>query len=71
MKPIYGEVKAQIDEIINEEAKAILKKVILEEKRRVDGRELDELRPISCEVGVLSRVHGSALFQRGETQVLL
>uniref|UniRef100_A0A7C3WSL6 Polyribonucleotide nucleotidyltransferase n=1 Tax=Dictyoglomus turgidum TaxID=513050 RepID=A0A7C3WSL6_9BACT len=70
LKPIYGEVKAQIDEIINKEAKAILKKVILEEKRRVDGRKLDELRPISCEVGVLNRVHGSALFQRGETQVL-
>lgn len=69
-KPIYGEITAQVDEIINQEAKAILTKVILEEKRRVDGRKLNELRPISCEVGVLSRVHGSALFQRGETQVL-
>ncbi|PNV80700.1 MAG: polyribonucleotide nucleotidyltransferase [Dictyoglomus turgidum] len=69
-KPIYGEITAQIDEIINQEAKAILTKVILEEKRRVDGRRLNELRPVSCEVGVLSRVHGSALFQRGETQVL-
>lgn len=69
-KPIYGEITAQVDEIINREAKALLTKVILEEKRRVDGRKLNELRPISCEVGVLSRVHGSALFQRGETQVL-
>ncbi len=69
-KPIYGEITAQVEEIINEEAKSILKKVILEEKRRADGRRLDEIRPVNCEVGVLSRVHGSALFQRGETQVL-
>ncbi|HOP94620.1 MAG TPA: polyribonucleotide nucleotidyltransferase, partial [Dictyoglomaceae bacterium] len=69
-EPIYGEVSSQIAEIIDEEAKSILKKVILEEKQRVDGRKLNELRPISCEVGVLPRVHGSAIFQRGETQVL-
>ncbi|MCX7721016.1 MAG: polyribonucleotide nucleotidyltransferase [Dictyoglomus thermophilum] len=69
-KPIYGEITAQVDEIINQEAKKILSQVVLEEKRRVDGRRLDEIRPVSCEVGVLKRVHGSALFQRGETQVL-
>lgn len=69
-KPIYGEITAQVDEIINQEAKKILSQVVLEEKRRVDGRKLNEIRPVSCEVGVLKRVHGSALFQRGETQVL-
>jgi polyribonucleotide nucleotidyltransferase len=45
-------------------------KQILENERRVDGRKLTETRPISCEVGVLPRTHGSALFTRGETQAL-
>ncbi|MGB9856700.1 MAG: polyribonucleotide nucleotidyltransferase [Dictyoglomaceae bacterium] len=69
-RPIYGDKVKQVDEIINDVAKKIIKDLILKEKRRVDGRKLDELRPISCSVGVLPRVHGSALFQRGETQVL-
>ncbi|MBM4338603.1 MAG: polyribonucleotide nucleotidyltransferase [Deltaproteobacteria bacterium] len=43
---------------------------ILEKKERIDGRGLREIRPISCEVGILPRTHGSALFTRGETQVL-
>ena len=43
---------------------------ILEKGRRVDGRSLTEIRPISCEVGLLPRTHGSALFTRGQTQVL-
>ncbi|MBC7288776.1 MAG: polyribonucleotide nucleotidyltransferase [Armatimonadetes bacterium] len=47
-----------------------LKHVVLEEGRRFDGRAFDELRPVSCEVGLLPRAHGSGLFQRGETQVL-
>ncbi len=50
---------------------AHVRRVVLEENRRTDGRALDELRPISCEVGVLPRTHGSALFQRGETQALV
>ncbi len=44
---------------------------VLVEKRRQDGRPLDEVRPISCEVGLLPRTHGSALFTRGETQALV
>jgi polyribonucleotide nucleotidyltransferase len=44
--------------------------MILNEGRRIDGRRFDEIRPISCEVGILPRPHGSALFTRGETQVL-
>ena len=44
--------------------------MIVKEKKRIDGRKFDEVRPISCEVGVLPRTHGSALFTRGETQVL-
>jgi polyribonucleotide nucleotidyltransferase len=48
----------------------IVRGLILDEKRRIDGRRLSEIRPISCEVGILPRTHGSALFTRGETQVL-
>ena len=48
----------------------IMRRLILEEKQRIDGRSLTEIRPISCEVGILPRTHGSALFTRGETQVL-
>ena len=44
---------------------------LIAEGRRMDGRGLDDLRPISCEVGVLPRTHGSALFQRGDTQALV
>jgi len=47
---------------------ACMRAMILQEQRRVDGRGLDELRPITCEVGLLPRTHGSALFMRGETQ---
>jgi len=61
-----GEVAELFDTLIKEE----LRRLILEEGRRVDGRALDEIRPISCKVGLLPRVHGSGLFQRGETQVL-
>ncbi|HUL29260.1 MAG TPA: polyribonucleotide nucleotidyltransferase [Thermodesulfobacteriota bacterium] len=48
----------------------LVRKSILESKERIDGRGLSEVRPISCEVGILPRTHGSALFTRGETQVL-
>ncbi|MFN8015598.1 MAG: polyribonucleotide nucleotidyltransferase [Acidimicrobiia bacterium] len=50
--------------------KKIVRTRIIEEGIRIDGRKLDELRPVSAEVGVLAQAHGSALFQRGETQVL-
>jgi polyribonucleotide nucleotidyltransferase len=48
----------------------LVRRLILERKQRIDGRGLSEIRPISCEVGILPRTHGSALFTRGETQVL-
>ncbi len=48
----------------------LVRKLILERKQRIDGRGLSEIRSISCEVGILPRTHGSALFTRGETQVL-
>ena len=51
--------------------KASLRKMVLAEGRRADGRGLKDIRPITCEVGVLPRTHGSALFTRGETQALV
>jgi polyribonucleotide nucleotidyltransferase len=50
--------------------KKVMRRQILERGERVDGRSLDEVRPITCEVGVLPRPHGSALFTRGQTQAL-
>jgi polyribonucleotide nucleotidyltransferase len=50
--------------------KETVRENILKKGRRADGRALDELRPISCDVGILPRTHGTGLFQRGETQVL-
>ena len=51
--------------------KKTMRKRVVEEGKRADGRAMDEIRPITCEVGVLPRVHGSALFTRGETQALV
>ena len=61
-----GDVKTMIDKIMKE----IVRKMILEDGDRVDGRKLEEIRPVSCEVGFLPRPHGSGLFTRGQTQVL-
>ncbi len=60
-------LKNAYDEVYKE----TVRDLIIQEKIRVDGRKLDEIRPISCETGVLPRVHGSALFTRGETQALV
>lgn len=57
-------------EIIDEVIEAEVTRAILEEGKRVDGRSLTEVRPLLCEVAVLPRVHGSAHFMRGETQVV-
>ncbi len=51
--------------------KDITRATILDEGKRLDGRAFDEIRPVSCEVGVLPRTHGSALFTRGETQAIV
>ena len=59
-----------ITESIKKLEKKCVREMILEEHKRPDGRKLDEIRPLSCEVGLLPRVHGSALFTRGQTQVL-
>jgi len=57
-------------EIFYQIQKKLVRKLILDDKKRVDGRTFDEIRPIAAEVGILPRTHGSALFTRGETQCL-
>ena len=64
------EHKSDIAEAIYKLEKKCVREMIYFEHKRVDGRALDEIRPLSCEVGLLPRVHGSALFTRGQTQVL-
>jgi len=65
------ERRDQADKIFHHLMEKIFRKEILEEKRRPDGREFNEIRPISAEVSLLPRTHGSALFTRGETQALV
>ncbi len=59
-----------IGELVYKRTKQVMRKNILEQSKRLDLRKLDEVRPIKCETGLLPRVHGSALFQRGMTQAL-
>ena len=66
----YEENKADIGEAIYKVEKKCVREMIFVEHKRVDGRKLDEIRPLSCEVALLPRTHGSALFTRGQTQVL-
>jgi len=63
-------VRAKVKKAIEELDRKLKRDWILEKKVRIDGRGLRDIRPISCEVGILPRTHGSALFTRGETQVL-
>jgi len=62
--------KAEVYELLDAIQKQVCRDLILKEGRRIDGRKFDEIRPIACETGLLPRPHGSALFTRGETQVL-
>ena len=67
----YAETNAQgIGEAIYKLEKKCVRDMIYKEHKRVDGRALDEIRPLSCEVALLPRVHGSALFTRGQTQAM-
>lgn len=69
-KEKYQESDAAIKEIIHDIEKDLMRKRILNEGIRLDGRKCDEIRPITIELGILKRTHGSALFTRGETQSL-
>ena len=71
----FGEEKLEEDSKAISDAlykleKKTVRKLILEEGKRVDGRGIYDIRPLSCEVGLIPRVHGSALFNRGRTQVM-
>jgi len=74
-KKLYEEDENYTDLDVNSELKNLEKRIvrtdILKNKNRIDGRGLSDVRPISCEVGVLPRAHGSALFTRGETQAIV
>jgi polyribonucleotide nucleotidyltransferase len=65
-----GERKAEVKAIFGAIEKDTIRKAIAVDKKRPDGRAQDEIRPIECEVDISPRVHGSALFTRGETQIL-
>jgi len=81
LKPIYDAVHEKFDEAYPEEAskiedclyklqKYIVRRWLLDDGKRVDGRGIDEIRPLNAEIDLLSRVHGSGMFTRGQTQCL-
>ena len=67
---IYPEMEMKIDECMYKLQKYVVRRWLLDDGKRVDGRGINEIRPLSAEVGLLPRVHGSGLFARGQTQVL-
>lgn len=67
---IYPDSAAKIDECLYKTQKYVVRRWLLDERKRVDGRGMDEIRPLAAEVGLLPRVHGSGMFTRGQTQVL-
>ena len=66
----YPELPTMMDELIYKIQKKIVRRWLLVDKKRVDGRRMDQIRPLGSEVGLLPRAHGSGLFTRGQTQVL-
>ncbi|HOJ48215.1 MAG TPA: polyribonucleotide nucleotidyltransferase [Bacillota bacterium] len=81
LKPIYDKVyealaeeypdqKPMMNECLYKLQKQIVRRWLLDEQKRVDGRRMDEIRPLAAEVGLLPRVHGSGMFTRGQTQVV-
>jgi len=66
----YPDLPTMMEELIYKIQKKIVRRWLLVDKKRVDGRRMDQIRPLGSEVGVLPRTHGSGLFTRGQTQVL-
>ena len=66
----YADQPTLLGEVIYKAQKVIVRRWLLDEQKRVDGRGMDQMRPLSAEVNLLPRVHGSGLFTRGQTQVL-
>jgi polyribonucleotide nucleotidyltransferase len=67
----FPEQEQAISSVLGEVEKKVMRKQVIERKERVDGRPPDEIRAITCDVGLLPRTHGSALFTRGQTQALV
>ena len=67
----YEGMGSEIREAVHSLEKKMVRQMILDEGKRIDGRSFTEVRPIECVVGLLPRVHGSALFTRGETQAMV
>jgi polyribonucleotide nucleotidyltransferase len=67
----YEGKKSEIKEAVHALEKKMVREMILDQGKRIDGRSFTEVRPIECHVGALPRVHGSALFTRGETQAMV
>lgn len=67
---LYPDAIKEIPYMLHKIVKEIVRQMITKEKIRPDGREVEEVRPVSCEVGLLPRTHGSGLFTRGQTQIL-
>ena len=66
----YPEISTIMDELVYKIQKKIVRRWLLVDKKRVDGRDMNTIRPLGAEVGILPRTHGSGLFTRGQTQVL-
>jgi len=66
----YPELPGMMDELVYKIQKKIVRRWLLVDKKRVDGRSMNQIRPLGAEVGVLPRTHGSGLFTRGQTQVM-
>ena len=66
----YPVLPGMMDELVYKIQKKIVRRWLLVDKKRVDGRRMDQIRPLAAEVGLLPRVHGSGLFTRGQTQVM-
>ncbi|MBQ8275118.1 MAG: polyribonucleotide nucleotidyltransferase, partial [Clostridia bacterium] len=66
----YPELPGQMEELLYKMQKVIVRRWLLEDGKRVDGRRLDQIRPLAAEVGLFNRVHGSGMFTRGQTQVV-
>ena len=67
---IYPEMEEKIDDCLYKTQKFVVRRWLLDEGKRVDGRGIDEIRPLNAQIDLLSRVHGSGMFTRGQTQVL-
>jgi polyribonucleotide nucleotidyltransferase len=70
LKDKDDKIESKVKHVVDDMLRIKMREMVLTEKKRIDGRALDEIRPVSCEIGLLPRTHGSALFTRGQTQSL-